>query len=79
MNDFGLPQTPFVTPNGEFGFSLKEIGEITGLPIMRSIYEEFFPMESELGGEDEFRALFFQLATYFEYTRGSRERSKCID
>lgn len=34
-------------PNGELGFSLKEISEIMG-----GIYEEFFPMNSELGGED---------------------------
>lgn len=49
----------FVTPNGELGFSLKEISEIIGIPILGGIYEEFFPIDSEFRGEDKFQALFF--------------------
>lgn len=37
-----------VTPNGEFRFSLREMKEITGLQIIGEIYEEYFPMASEL-------------------------------
>lgn len=59
----------FVTPNGELGFFLKEISEITGLPVMGDIYEEFFPMDSELGGEDGLRALFIQLLNFRVHRR----------
>lgn len=50
----------FVTPNGELGFSLRELKEIIGLPIVGEIYEEYFPVESEWEAEtEEFRALLF--------------------
>lgn len=46
----------FVTPNGELGFSLREMKEKIGLPI---IYEEYSSMDSELEAEtDEFQTLF---------------------
>lgn len=38
----------FVAPNGELGFSLREMKEITGLPILGEIYEEYFPITSEI-------------------------------
>lgn len=43
----------FVAPNGELGFSLREMKEITGLPILGEIYEEYFPITSEIELESE--------------------------
>lgn len=57
---FWLASNTFVTPNGELEFYLKEKKEITGLPILGDIYEEYLSIESELEAAfEEFRALFF--------------------
>lgn len=50
----------FVTPNDELDFSLKEMKETTGLPILGELFEQYVPLDSELAAESkEFRFLFF--------------------
>lgn len=62
-----------MTPNGELGFCLKEIKEVTRLSILVEIYEEYFPIENELAAEfKEFKALFFQVLVLFEHLKEGR-------
>lgn len=66
--------------NGDLGFSLREIKEIIGLPILVEIYEEYFPIGSEIEVKnEEFWALFFQLLALFECTKGSRDCPKSME
>lgn len=39
--------------NGELGFFLREFKEITDLPIIGELYEEYVPLDSELEAESE--------------------------
>ncbi|XXG77495.1 hypothetical protein AAC387_Pa08g1640 [Persea americana] len=49
----------FITPNSELGFSLTEVCDVFGLPILREFYEEFNPLGLIMDGEiKEFRAIF---------------------
>lgn len=51
--------TTFITPNLELGFSLIEMHDVSGLPILREFYEESVPLNSILEREtEEFRVVF---------------------
>lgn len=69
----------FVMPNGKLGFSLREIKEITGLPILGELSKDYVSLDSEHAIESEdFWALFFLVMAFFEYTREGRDKSKCL-
>lgn len=52
----------FITPNLELGFSLIEMCDVFGLPILGEFYEEFIPFNSILERETkEFRVVFQQV------------------
>lgn len=58
----------FVTPNG-----LKEIKEVTCLPILGELYEEYFHVEFELAAKsEEFKTLFFPVLGFYEYVKEGR-------
>lgn len=50
---FWLATNKFLMPNGELGFFLREFKEITDLPIIGELYEEYVPLDSELEAESE--------------------------
>ncbi|XXG59608.1 hypothetical protein AAC387_Pa04g1661 [Persea americana] len=66
-----LPQTnTFIVTNGEIGFSLKELSAITGLPILRKLFEEFMPIDSVFEEQfEEFRLLYFQLVPFYNFVK----------
>lgn len=69
----------FVMPNCELGFSLRDMKEITGLPILGELYEEHVPQDSELAAEsEEFWALLFLMTAFFEYTRDGHGKPKYL-
>lgn len=76
----GRQPTPFVTLNGELGFSSKDIKDVTCLPILGELYEEYFPAEVELTAEsEEFRTLFFQVLGFYEYLKVGRGSPKTFE
>ena len=67
----------FITPNSGLGFSLTEMCDVFGLPILREFYEEFNPLSSILERETkEFRAVFQQVFALVEMSRDSRHKFK---
>lgn len=45
---YWLANNTFVMPNDELGFSLREMKDIIGLPILGELYEEHVPLDNEL-------------------------------
>ena len=67
----------FITPNFEEGFSLLEINEVFGLPILGDLYEEFIPVDSHLISEpEEFRVGFQQVFSLDEMSRDECQKAK---
>lgn len=76
---FCLTTNTFVTSNDKLRFSLREMKEITCLPIVGELYEEYVPLDNKLEAEiEEFRALFFLVMTYFECTRRAETNQNAI-
>ena len=67
----------FITPNSELGFSLIELRDVFGLPILEEFYEEFVPLSSISERENkEFRVVFQQVFALTEMSRDSRHKFK---
>lgn len=65
--------------NGEPRFSLREMMELTGLPIIGELYEEYVPLDSKLDVKsEEFWALFFLAMALFEYISEGQDKPKCL-
>lgn len=76
---FCLTTNTFVTLNDKLGFSLREMKEITCLPIVCELYEDYVPLDNELEAEiEEFRALFFLVMAYFESPRRAETNQNAI-
>ena len=51
-----------VVPNGELGFTRHEMANISGLPVVGDLYEEYVPTIDDIKGESEdFRLLYTDL------------------
>lgn len=67
----------FITPKIELGFSLTEMRDVFGVPILEEFYEEFNPLNSILEREiEEYRMVFQQLFALREMSRDSRHKFK---
>ena len=66
----------FITPNTELGFSLTEMRNVFGLPILGEFYEEFNPPNSTLERDEEFRAVFQQVFALAEMSHDNRHKFK---
>lgn len=78
MMETFLPHTnTFNVTNREIGFTLKEIKDITGLPILRELYEEFVPT-TEIPSQQSptFQLGYLQVIAMFDYIRQKTKKKK---
>lgn len=77
MESFCPATNTFITPNFELGFSLLEINEIVGLPILGDLYEEFIPFDVHLASEfEEFIVVFQQVFSLAKMSRNEHQKAK---